>query len=184
LIAIQDIPKETSKEAIRYFKDEGIHTVMITGDAERTGAAIGRQLELNEVRGNVLPEEKADIISEMKHEYPVVAMLGDGVNDAPALVTADVGVAMGEGTDIAIDVADAVLMKNDIKRFAYTHRLAKKLRKIVWQNIFIALFVVLFLIVINILGKVNMSFAVLIHEGSTLIVILNGLRLLRGVKVV
>src|SRR5699024_8839411 len=117
LIAIQDIPKETSKEAIRYFKDEGIHTVMITGDAERTGAAIGRQLELNEVRGNVLPEEKADIISEMKHEYPVMAMLGDGVNDATALVTADVGVAVGEGTDIAIDVADAVLMKNDIKRF-------------------------------------------------------------------
>lgn len=182
LIAIQDVPKETSKEAIHYFKDEGIHTIMITGDAERTGHAIGRQLELDAVRGNVLPEEKAEIITELKEEYPVMAMLGDGVNDAPALVTADVGVAMGEGTDIAIDVADAVLMKNDIKRFAYAHRLAKKLRKIVWQNIFIALFVVLFLIVINILGKVNMSFAVLIHEGSTLVVILNGLRLLRGVE--
>lgn len=182
LIAIQDIPKETSKEAIRYFKDEGIHTIMITGDAERTGAAIGRQLELDAVRGNVLPEEKAEIITELKEEYPVIAMLGDGVNDAPALVTSDVGVAMGEGTDIAIDVADAVLMRNDIKRFAYAHRLAKKLRKIVWQNIFIALFVVLFLFVINILGKVNMSFAVLIHEGSTLVVILNGLRLLRGVE--
>lgn len=182
LIAIQDVPKETSKEAIRYFKDEGIHTIMITGDAERTGEAIGRELELDAVRGNVLPEQKAAIITELKEEYPVMAMLGDGVNDAPALVTADVGVAMGEGTDIAIDVADAVLMKNDIKRFAYTHRLAKKLRKIVWQNIFIALFVVLFLIIINIMGKVNMSFAVLIHEGSTLVVILNGLRLLRGAK--
>src|SRR5690625_754119 len=181
LIAIQDVPKETSKEAIRYFKDEGIHTIMITGDAERTGEAIGRQLELDAVRGNVLPEQKAEIITELKNEYPVMAMLGDGVNDAPALVTADVGVAMGEGTDIAIDVADAVLMRNDIKRFAYTHRLAKKLRKIVWQNIFIALFVVLFLIVINIMGKVNMAVAVLIHEGSTLLVILNGLRLLRGV---
>lgn len=182
LIAIQDIPKETSKEAIRYFKDEGIHTIMITGDAERTGAAIGRQLELDAVRGNVLPEEKAEIITELKNEYPVMAMVGDGVNDAPALVTADIGVAMGEGTDIAIDVADAVLMRNDIKRFAYAHRLAKKLRKIVWQNIFIALFVVLFLLTINIFGKINMSLAVLIHEGSTLVVILNGLRLLRGVE--
>lgn len=181
LIAIQDVPKETSKDAIRYFKDEGIHTVMITGDAVRTGEAIGRQLELDTVRGNVLPEEKAEIIDELKNTYPVMAMLGDGVNDAPALVTADVGVAMGEGTDIAIDVADAVLMKNDLKRFAYTHRLAKKLRKIVWQNIFIALFVVLYLIIINMMGKVNMAVAVLIHEGSTLLVILNGLRLLRGV---
>src|SRR5690625_3602781 len=181
LIAIQDVPKETSKDAIQYFKHQKIHTVMITGDAKRTGEAIGRQLEIDEVRGNVLPEEKAEIISELKDEYPVIAMLGDGVNDAPALVTADVGVAMGEGTDIAIDVADAVLMKNDLTRFAYTHKLAKKLRKIVWQNIFIALFVVLFLIVINIMGKVNMAVAVLIHEGSTLLVILNGLRLLRGV---
>lgn len=180
LIAIQDVPKETSKDAIRYFKEQGIHTVMITGDAERTGEAIGRQLEIDQVRGNVLPEEKAKIITDLKETYPVMAMVGDGVNDAPALVTADVGVAMGAGTDIAIDVADAVLMKNDLNKFAYTHRLAKKLRKIVWQNIFIALFVILLLIAMNIFGMVNMSFAVLIHEGSTLLVLLNGLRLLRG----
>lgn len=180
LIAIQDIPKDTSKEAIQYFKNEGIHTIMITGDAERTGEAIGRQLNLDAVRGNVLPEEKADIITHLKNDYPVMAMVGDGVNDAPALVTADIGVAMGEGTDIAIDVADAVLMKNDLNKFAYTHRIAKKLRKIVWQNIIIALLVVLFLITINIMGKVNMAYAVLIHEGSTLLVILNGLRMLRG----
>lgn len=182
LIAIQDVPKETSKDAIQYFKHQKIHTVMITGDAKRTGEAIGRQLEIDEVRGNVLPEEKAEIISELKDEYPVIAMLGDGVNDAPALVTADVGVAMGEGTDIAIDVADAVLMKNDLTIFAYTHKLAKKLRKIVWQNIFIALSVVVFLVVVNMLGQMNMAFAVVIHEGSTLVVILNGLRLLKGIE--
>lgn len=182
LIAIQDIPKETSKEAIQYFKGQNIHTVMITGDAKRTGEAIGRQLEIEEVRGNVMPEEKATIISELKETYPVIAMLGDGVNDAPALVTADIGVAMGEGTDIAIDVADAVLMKNDLTKFAYTHKIAKKLRKIVWQNIIIALSVVLFLVIVNIIGKMNMTFAVIIHEGSTLVVILNGLRLLKGLK--
>ena len=182
LIAIQDVPKETSKEAIGYFKSKNIHTVMLTGDAKRTGEAIGRQLGIDEVRGNVMPDEKASIISELKETYPVMAMVGDGVNDAPALVTADVGIAMGEGTDIAIDVADAVLMKNDLSKFAYTHKLAKRLRKIIWQNIFIALAVVVFLVVSNMIGQMSMTLAVIFHEGSTLIVILNGLRLLKGIK--
>jgi len=182
LIAIQDVPKETSKEAIGYFKNENIHTVMITGDAKRTGEAVGRQLGIDEVRGSVMPDEKATIISELKETYPVMAMVGDGVNDAPALVTADVGIAMGEGTDIAIDVADAVLMKNDLSKFAYTHQLAKKLRKIVWQNIFIALAVVVFLVVANTIGQMSMTLAVVFHEGSTLVVIFNGLRLLKGIK--
>lgn len=180
LIAIQDIPKENAKNAIQYFKNENIRTVMISGDAKRTVEAIGKQLNIDEIRGNVLPEEKANIISKLKKEFPIVAMIGDGVNDAPALVTADIGIAMGKGTDMAIDVADGVLMKDDLNKFVYTHRLAKKLRKIVWQNISIALFVVAFLMVINIFGIVNMTLAVIIHEGSTLLVILNGLRMLRG----
>lgn len=179
LIAIQDVPKETSKEAVQFFKENNIHTVMITGDAERTGNAIGKRLGLDEVRGNVMPEEKAEIISELKEVHPIIAMVGDGVNDAPALVTADIGVAMGEGTDIAIDVADAVLMKNDLTRFSYTYKIAKKLRRIVWQNIVIALAVVLFLVIVNMTGNMNMTFAVIIHEGSTLAVILNGLRMLK-----
>src|SRR5690625_4641325 len=182
LLAIQDIPKETSKEAIQYFKDENIHTVMLTGDAKRTGQAIGRQLDIDEVRGNVMPDEKASIISEFKKTYPVMAMVGDGVNDAPALVKSDVGVAMGGGTDIAIDVADAVLMKNDLSKFAYTHKLAKKLRKVVWQNIIFALAVVVLLVISNMIGQMNMTFAVIFHEGSTLAVIFNGLRLLKGLK--
>jgi len=182
LLAIQDIPKETSKEAIQYFKDENIHTVMLTGDAKRTGQAIGRQLDIDEVRGNVMPDEKASIISELKETYPVMAMVGDGVNDAPALVKSDVGVAMGGGTDIAIDVADAVLMKNDLSKFAYTHKLAKKLRKVVWQNIIFALAVVVLLVISNMIGQMNMTFAVIFHEGSTLAVIFNGLRLLKGLK--
>lgn len=182
LIAIQDVPKETSKAAIDYFKSEGIHTVMLTGDAKRTGEAIGRKLGLDEVRGNIMPEEKAAMITDLKKDYPVMAMVGDGVNDAPALVTADIGVAMGEGTDIAIDVADAVLMKNDLTRFSYTHKLAKKLRKIVWQNIFMALAIVVLLVILNITGNMNMTFAVIIHEGSTLLVIFNGLRMLAGVR--
>lgn len=182
LIAIQDIATENAKNVIEYFKNENIHTVMISGDAQRTAEAIGKQLNIDEVRGNVLPEEKANIITEMKQSYPIVAMIGDGVNDAPALVSADIGIAMGKGTDIAIDVADGVLVKNDLSKFAYTHRLAKKLRKVVWQNITIALLVVIFLIIVNIFGKVNIALAVIIHEGSTLLVILNGLRLLKVIK--
>lgn len=182
LIAIQDVPKETSKEAISYFREKGIHTVMITGDAKRTGEAVGRELGIDEVKGNVLPEDKSNIINELKSKYGVTAMIGDGINDAPALVAADIGIAMGEGTDIAIDVADAVLMKNDLKKFAYTHKVSKKLRVLVVQNIIFSMFVVLFLTTMNILGMMEMSYAVLIHEGSTLVVILNGLRLLRKVK--
>ncbi len=181
LLAIQDVPKETSLEAIRYLKEQGIHTMMITGDAKRTGEAIGRNLGIDEVRGNVMPDEKASIINELKKTYPVTAMVGDGVNDAPALVAADVGIAMGEGTDIAIDVADAVLMKNDLTKFSYTLQVAKKLRRLVVQNIVIALAVVLFLVIANITGNMNMTGAVVIHEGSTLAVILNGLRMLRKV---
>lgn len=182
LIAIQDIPKRSSLEAIRYFQENNIHTVMITGDAIRTGEAIGHQLGIDEVRGNVLPENKSDIVKELKERYSVVAMVGDGVNDAPALVASDIGVAMGEGTDIAIDVADAVLMKNDLSKLAYTHKVSKKLRKVVVQNIIFAMLVVLFLVTINILGIMTLSQAVLIHEGSTLVVIVNGLRLLKSVE--
>lgn len=182
LIALQDIPKETSRTAIAYFKNNDIHTVMITGDAKRTGIAVGRELGIDEVKANVMPEEKSSIITELKRVYGVTAMLGDGINDAPALVEADVGVAMGEGTDIAIDVADAVLMKNDLNKFVYTHKTSKKLRSIVWQNIIFSMSVVLFLLTMNILGLMNMGFAVLIHEGSTLIVTLNGLRMLKNVN--
>ncbi|CCV64594.1 K/Mg/Cd/Cu/Zn/Na/Ca/Na/H-transporter ATPase, P-type ATPase [Alteracholeplasma palmae J233] len=178
LIAIQDIPKESSIKAIQYFNQENIHTVMLTGDAIKTGEAIGRKLAISEVKGNILPEDKANVINELKKNYHMVAMLGDGVNDAPALVSADIGIAMGSGTDIAIDVADAVLMQNDLEKFVYTHQVAKKLRRVVWQNIIFAMFVVVFLIVMNIVGLMELPIAVLIHEGSTLVVILSGLRML------
>src|SRR5699024_10640439 len=145
------------------------------------GQAIGRQLNIGEVRGNIMPDEKAAMLTELKKEYPVMAMVGDGVNDAPALVTADVGVAMGEGTDIAIDVADHVLRKNGLSKLVYRRILAKRLRKIVWQNVFIALAVVIGLVTVNMFGKMNMTSAVIFHEGSTIVVIFNGLRLLKGI---
>lgn len=182
LIAIQDIAKESSRSAINYFNENNIKVVMITGDAKLTAQALAKDLNIDEVRSNVLPNEKSDIIKDLKTNYGVTAMIGDGINDAPALVAADIGIAMGGGTDIAIDVADAVLMKNDLNKLSYTHKLSKKLSKLIWQNIIFAMTVVLFLVTMNVFGIMQMGFAVLIHEGSTLLVVLNGLRLLKTIK--
>lgn len=178
IIAMMDTPNEQAKKVIQYLQAQHIHTTMITGDAVTTGQAVANQLGIDEVAGNVLPENKATIIQELQEKYGETVMVGDGVNDAPALVKADIGFAMGNGTDIAIDVADAVIMQNDLMKFKYAHQLSKKLDKIVWQNILFSMFIVALLVVLNILGKMDIGIGVLAHEGSTLVVILNGLRLL------
>ncbi|GEO69718.1 heavy metal translocating P-type ATPase [Levilactobacillus acidifarinae] len=178
LIALMDVPNPASKAAIDYFKRQRIHTQMITGDAQLTGQAVGAALGVDEVAANVLPENKATIIDQQKQRYATVAMVGDGVNDAPALVKADIGVAMGDGTDVAIDVADTVLMQNDLSKLTYAHRLSKRLNQIIWTNLIFALAIVVLLIVLNFLSITNIAWGVVVHEGSTLLVILNGLRLL------
>lgn len=178
LLALMDLPNEVAATAIAYFKAHQIHTTMITGDAQRTGQAVANTLGIDEVAANVLPEHKATIIQEQQKKYPVMAMVGDGVNDAPALVTANVGVAMGEGTDVAIDVADVVLMQNDLSKLTTAHRISQKLNRVIWENIIFAMVIVVLLIGLNFLGIANIGWGVVLHEGSTLLVILNGLRLL------
>ena len=182
LLAFMDIPNASAKGAVEYFKKQGIYTMMITGDSYLTGEAVGKIVGIDEVRANVMPEDKAQIIKSQKEKYGNVAMLGDGVNDAPALVLADVGMAMGNGTDVAMDVADMILMKNDLSKLSYTHKLSKKMIKITYQNIIFAMFVVVALVVLNFLGKMDITFGVILHEGSTLAVILNALRMLKEVK--
>lgn len=182
LLAFMDIPNASAKGAVEYFKKQGIYTMMITGDSYLTGEAVGKIVGIDEVRANVMPGDKAQIIKSQKEKYGNVAMLGDGVNDAPALVLADVGIAMGNGTDVAMDVADMILMKNDLSKLSYAHKLSKKMLKITYQNIIFAMFVVVALVVLNFLGKMDITFGVILHEGSTLAVILNALRMLREVK--
>lgn len=178
LIALMDVPNEQAKQAIAYFRSQNVRTTMITGDAKLTGEAVGRTLGVDEVVANVLPEEKSTIIVQQKGTYGVVGMVGDGVNDAPALVKADIGVAMGDGTDVAIDVADVVVMNNDLAKLSEAHRVSKRLNKVVMQNIVFSMAVVVMLIVLNFMGLATITFGVIVHEGSTLVVIVNGLRLL------
>ena len=181
-LAMMDLPQPTALSVIDYLNTQGIQTVMITGDATLTGQAVGDLLGISQVKGNVLPEQKSTIITELQQQYGKTVMLGDGINDAPALVQADIGFAMGDGTDVAIDVADAVIMKNDLTRFKYVHQVSKKLDRIVWQNMIFSMLIVALLVVFNFFGKIEIGLGVFVHEGSTLVVILNGLRLLLPIK--
>ena len=180
LIALMDVPSEHAQTTIDYFKNLGIHTTLITGDSEITGKAVGNQLGIDEVIANVLPEDKSNIIQNQKEKYGVTAMVGDGVNDAPALVKADIGIAMGDGTDVAVEVSDLVLMQNNLSKLVKTHKTSSKMNKVIWQNIYFSMAVVAFLVIISFLGLSDIAISVIIHEGSTLVVILNGLRLLKS----
>ena len=140
VIAVADAVKPTSKEVIKELKDLGIEVVMLTGDNRRTAEAIRRQLDIDTVIAEVLPQDKERKISELQEAGKVVAMIGDGVNDAPALARADVGMAIGAGTDVAIESADVVLMKNDLKDAVTAIRLSKAVIRNIKQNLFWAFF--------------------------------------------
>ncbi len=178
-IAMMDTLNEAAKLAVDYLRDAGIHTVMITGDNKETGQAVAKQVGIDEVVANVLPEEKAHIVTDLQASYGQVGMFGDGVNDAPALVQADIGFAMGEGTDVAIDVADVVIMDNNLTKLTHAHQISKRLNQITWQNMAFSMFVVMILVILNFMSISDIAFGVLLHEGSTILVILNGLRLLK-----
>lgn len=175
-----DAPKDEAKQMVAYFKSQGVHTVMITGDNAATSATVGNIVGVDEVRANCLPDEKAEIIKELENKYGSIAMIGDGINDAPALANASIGIAMGAGTDIAMDVADVVLMQNDLAQLAFSHQLSNRLKKITIQNIIFAISIILILIISNLFQVITLPLGVVGHEGSTILVILNGLRLLKS----
>lgn len=140
MIAVADVLRETSKEAVTKLREMGKRVIMITGDNKRTAYAIGKSLGINEVMADVLPEEKASKVAELQKQGEVVAMVGDGVNDAPALAKADVGIAMGSGTDVAMETAEVVLMKNDPNDVVLALRLSEATMDKIKQNMFWALF--------------------------------------------
>ncbi len=139
LICVADVIKEDSQKAVNELKDMGIHVIMLTGDNEKTAKAIGEQAAVDQVVAGVLPQGKLQVIKELQ-KHGKVAMVGDGINDAPALTTADVGIAIGAGTDVAIDSADIVLMKNSLLDVAKSIRLSKNTLRVIHQNLFWAFF--------------------------------------------
>lgn len=177
--ALADKLKADAKETIDLLHELGIQTVMLTGDEARTANFIAKEIGIDDVRANLLPQDKATIIEELQAEYGTIAMVGDGINDAPALATAEVGFALGSGTDVAMETADIVLIQDDLIQIPFSLGISKKTRGIVIQNIVFALSVISLLIVTNLLQYINLPLGVIGHEGSTILVILNSLRLLR-----
>ena len=134
---------------------------------------------IDEVIANVMPEDKSRIIEEQKEKFGVTAMVGDGVNDAPALVNR-CWYSYGGGTDVAVEVSDLVLMQNNLSKLVQSHKISSNMGRVIRQNIIFSMAVVAFLVVISLLGLTDITISVIVHEGSTLVVILNGLRLLRS----
>lgn len=156
------------------------HLIMLSGDNQGSVDVVAKQLGLTEAHGNLLPEDKSSYVKKLKAEGRIVAFVGDGVNDSPSLALSDIGIAMGSGTDVAIETSDVVLMNSDMSRLPHAYGLAQATARNMLQNILIAVGVVLFLLASVLFTEwMNMSIGMLLHEGSILVVIFNGMRLLR-----
>jgi len=183
LFAVADTIKPSSAAAIGELKAMGITPVMLTGDNQATAEAIGHEAGLTDIRGNLLPEDKLAAIQAMQKQYGATAMTGDGINDAPALAQADIGVAMGAaGTDIAMEAADVVVMNDDLRRIAETVRLSRRTHAVLWQNIALALGIKAVFLVLALFDNASMWMAVFADMGASLLVVFNGLRLLRSAE--
>ncbi len=180
LFAVADTIKPSSIEAIIRLKALGVTPVMLTGDNAATARTVGRLAGIDEVRGNLLPEDKLEAIGEFQRGYGVTAMTGDGINDAPALAKADIGFAMGAaGTHTAMEAADVVVMNDDLCRLPETIRLSKRTHAILWQNIILALGIKLIFLLLAVFDDASMWMAVFADMGASLLVVFNGLRLLK-----
>lgn len=177
--ALKDIVREESKQAITNLQALGIEPIMLTGDNANTANAIASEVGIIHYIYECLPENKANEIRAIKEKYGLTAMVGDGINDAPALATADIGMAMGEGTDAALETADVVLMKNDLTKISQAIHLSKRMNRIIKQNLVFSISVIILLVMSNFFQSIDLPLGVIGHEGSTILVILNGLRLLK-----
>lgn len=179
VLALKDIVRQETAAAIKQLTSLNVQAIMLTGDSKTTASAIAKEAAITNYIAECLPEEKVSSIKDLKQQYAAVGMVGDGINDAPALATANVGIAMGEGTDVALETADVVLMKNDLNKIAEAIELSKRMNRIIKQNVIFSITVIMLLIASNFLQIIDLPFGVIGHEGSTILVILNGLRLLK-----
>ncbi|MFB6101124.1 MAG: heavy metal translocating P-type ATPase [Haloplanus sp.] len=180
VVAMCDEPRDAAPGVVQSLQDAGIETVMLTGDNERTAAAVADEVGIDDYRAELLPEDKQSVIETFRDDGHVVAMVGDGINDAPSLATADVGIAMGAaGTDTAIETADMALMADDLDRIPYAVTLSKATRWNIYENVGAAVLTVTLLLAGVLTNYVHLAAGMLVHEASVLAVILNGMRLLR-----
>jgi Zn2+/Cd2+-exporting ATPase len=181
LFAVADTIKESSKAAIAELRALGVSPVMLTGDNAATAQALAAQSGIDDARGNLLPEDKLTALKDLQQRYGPTGMSGDGINDAPALAQADIGFAMGAaGTHIAMEAADVVIMNDDLRRIASTIRLSHNTHAVLWQNITLALGIKAVFLVLAIFSNASMWMAVFADMGASLLVIFNGLRLMRS----
>ncbi|MBE9050391.1 heavy metal translocating P-type ATPase [Nostocales cyanobacterium LEGE 11386] len=180
-ISIADLLRTEAVTTITRLRKLGVEQiVMITGDNQRTADSVAQAVGIDRVYAELLPEDKLDVIRQLQREYQTVAMVGDGINDAPALAQASVGIAMGiAGSDVALETADIVLMADKLEKLAAAMELGRRSQVIVKQNIVVALGFILLLLIGNFLGNINLPIGVIGHEGSTVLVTLSGLRLLK-----
>lgn len=183
IIAIADILRPEVVEALRQIHSAGIEEViMLSGDNQRTASTIAKQAGIDEALGDLLPEQKVDHVRRLVEKYRHVGMIGDGVNDAPALAIATVGFAMGAiGSDTAIETADIALMKDDLRKVAETVRIGRRTVRIIQFNVAFALSIKALFLILAFLDMAGLWLAILADTGATLLVILNSLRLLGGV---
>jgi Zn2+/Cd2+-exporting ATPase len=179
-LSVADRPRERVAEALREIRAAGVsHLAMLTGDDESTAQVIAAELGIDHVYAELLPEAKTQVIERIRREHGSTAMVGDGVNDAPALATADVGIALGAaGSDVALETADLVVMVEELGGIAHALRLSRRARVIVRQNLVFSVSVMVVLVALALTGTIGLTAGVIGHEGSTVIVVFNGLRLL------
>jgi Cd2+/Zn2+-exporting ATPase len=182
VLGIADTRRDTAAEMVRRLRAAGVRRIaMLTGDDPRTAEAIAREVGIMEVHAALLPEQKLELVRQMRRDGAVVAMVGDGINDAPALAAADVGIAMGAaGTDVAIETADVALMTDDLLRIPEAIRLSRTTLRNIRQNVAVALVTVGALLAGVLAGEVHMAGGMFVHQASVLLVILNAMRLMRA----
>lgn len=181
VLGVRDLPRPEAKSTLAQLKRIGIkRMVMLTGDNQLVANSIAREIGLTDAQGDLLPEAKVAAIESLRQKEGKVAMVGDGVNDAPAMAKSTVGIAMGAaGSDVALETADIALMADQLEKLPFAIGLSRAAKRIIRQNLFISLGIVAVLIPITILGIAGIGPAVMVHEGSTMIVVLNAIRLLR-----
>jgi Cd2+/Zn2+-exporting ATPase len=180
IIALMDTPREAAKKTLSELKEIGIkRMIMLTGDNQKVADAVAEEIGLTDAWGSLLPEEKVEVIKKLKEKESKVAMVGDGVNDAPAMANSTVGIAMGAaGSDVALETADIALMADKLETLPFAIGLSRQSKSIIKQNLWVSLGIVALLIPATIFSFANIGVAVVIHEGSTLLVVFNALRLL------